>query len=86
MRIHSFMHILAMYKGWGVEVRGIVPTSTIYSTTIHNANVPFFDLMPEVPLNQTQGRILWTKVRIMHSSIHNISDDFVLGEKECVVF
>ena len=85
MRIHSFIHILALYKGWGVEVRGIVPTSTIYSTTIHNANVPFFDLMPEVPLNQTQGRILWTKV-LMHSSIHNISDDFVLGEKECVVF
>ena len=49
MRIHSFMHILAMYKGWGVEVRGIVPTSTIYSTTIHSANVPFFDLVPVVP-------------------------------------
>ena len=85
MRIHSFMHILALYKGWGVEVRGIVPTSTIYSTTIHNANVPFFDLVPVVPLNQTQRRNLWTIVRI-HASIHNISDDFVLGEKECVVF
>ena len=72
------MHILALYKGWGVEVRG-------NALTIHNANVPFFDLVPVVPPNQTQRRILWIKVRI-HSSIHNISDDFVLGEKECVVF